>query len=84
MAGAEDRVDPGGGHPGRLQRLGPGAGSSVPAVVGITGSVGKTTTREMIAAALAGFQVYKTPGNKNSQVGVPITMWEIAPRTRSQ
>lgn len=47
-------------------------------LVGITGSVGKTTTREMIGAALgAGFQVYKTPGNSNSQVGVPITLSEI-------
>ena len=47
-------------------------------LVGITGSVGKTTTREMIAAALgAGFLVYKTPGNSNSQVGVPITIAEI-------
>lgn len=47
-------------------------------LVGITGSVGKTTTREMIAAALsAGYRVYKTPGNSNSQVGVPITLSEI-------
>ena len=47
-------------------------------LVGITGSVGKTTTREMIAEALsAGFMVYKTPGNSNSQVGVPITIAEI-------
>lgn len=47
-------------------------------LVGITGSVGKTTTREMVAAALsAGFTVYKTPGNSNSQVGVPITIAEI-------
>lgn len=51
---------------------------SIP-VVGITGSVGKTTTREMVAAALSsGFQVYKTPGNSNSQVGVPITISEIS------
>ncbi|MCI8660467.1 MAG: UDP-N-acetylmuramoyl-tripeptide--D-alanyl-D-alanine ligase [Lachnospiraceae bacterium] len=50
-------------------------------LVGITGSVGKTTTREMVAAALsAGFRVYKTPGNKNSQVGVPITLSEITPK----
>ena len=49
-------------------------------LVGITGSVGKTTTREMIAAALAaGFTVYKTPGNSNSQVGVPITIAQIPP-----
>lgn len=53
------------------------AGRTLP-LVGITGSVGKTTTREMIAAALsAGFCVYKTPGNSNSQVGVPITIAEI-------
>lgn len=48
-------------------------------LVGVTGSVGKTTTREMIAAALsAGYRVYKTPGNSNSQVGVPITISEIS------
>lgn len=47
-------------------------------LIGITGSVGKTTTREMIAAALsARYRVYKTPGNSNSQVGVPITLSEI-------
>lgn len=47
-------------------------------VVGVTGSVGKTTTREMIAQALsAGLKVYRTPGNSNSQVGVPITMCSI-------
>lgn len=44
-------------------------------VVGITGSVGKTTMKEMAAQALsAGFNVYKTPGNQNSQVGVPVTV----------
>lgn len=48
-------------------------------LVGVTGSVGKTTTREMIAAALsAAYRVYKTPGNSNSQVGVPITISEIS------
>ncbi len=50
-------------------------------LVGITGSVGKTTTREMVGAALsAGFRVYKTPGNYNSQVGLPITLTEITSR----
>lgn len=44
-------------------------------VVGITGSVGKTTMKEMTAQALsAGFNVHKTAGNQNSQVGVPITV----------
>lgn len=48
-------------------------------LVGVTGSVGKTTTREMISAALsAKYRVYRTPGNKNSQVGVPITISEIS------
>lgn len=48
-------------------------------LIGVTGSVGKTTTREMIAAALsAKYRVYKTPGNSNSQVGVPITISEIS------
>ncbi len=48
-------------------------------IIGITGSVGKTTTREMIGTALsAGYRVYKTPGNSNSQVGVPITISEIS------
>jgi len=47
---------------------------SVP-VVGITGSVGKTTTKEMIAAALeTEKKVLKTIGNKNSQIGLPLMM----------
>lgn len=46
--------------------------------VGVTGSVGKTSTREMVAAALtAGFSVFRTAGNHNSQVGVPITISRI-------
>lgn len=44
-------------------------------VVAVTGSVGKTTTREMIAAALsAGKRVFQTLGNQNSQIGVPLTL----------
>lgn len=44
-------------------------------VVGITGSVGKTTAKEMVAQALsATFRVMKTAGNQNSQVGVPVTI----------
>lgn len=47
-------------------------------LVGITGSVGKTTTKEMVALALsAGCSVMKTQGNQNSQVGVPLTMFQI-------
>ena len=46
-------------------------------LVGITGSVGKTTTREMVAAALSDLNVFKTPNNFNSQLGVPITLSKI-------
>lgn len=47
-------------------------------LIGVTGSVGKTTTREMIACALsAGKKTYATRGNANSQVGLPITITEI-------
>ncbi len=53
-------------------------------LVGVTGSVGKTTTREMIAAALsARYQVFQTPKNHNSQVGVPMTLTEISGRDQA-
>ena len=43
--------------------------------IGVTGSVGKTTTRELIACALGSrFNTYSTKGNANSQTGVPITV----------
>lgn len=47
-------------------------------VVGITGSVGKTSTKEMIASVLSkGFRVLKTEGNFNNEVGLPLTVLEI-------
>lgn len=50
-------------------------------VVGITGSVGKTSTKEMIAAALGTrFEVLKTAGNQNSNIGVPLTLFRIEPQ----
>ncbi len=46
--------------------------------VGITGSVGKTTTKEMVALALsAGKRVLKTAGNANSQIGLPLTVLRV-------
>ncbi len=46
--------------------------------VGITGSVGKTTTKEMVALALsAKMNVMKTEGNFNSQIGLPLTMFRL-------
>ena len=48
-------------------------------LIGVTGSVGKTTTREMIAAALsAKYKVFKTKANHNSQIGVPLTLLDLA------
>lgn len=46
-------------------------------VVGITGSVGKTTTKEMIAAALHTKHILKTAGNMNSQVGLPLMLLRL-------
>jgi UDP-N-acetylmuramoyl-tripeptide--D-alanyl-D-alanine ligase len=48
-------------------------------VVGVTGSSGKTTTREMIAAVLAERgPVLKSEGNLNNEVGVPLTLLRLA------
>lgn len=47
-------------------------------IVGITGSVGKTSTKEMISAALeTKFNTMKTAGNQNSQIGVPLTLFRM-------
>ena len=44
-------------------------------VVAITGSVGKTTTKDMVAAVLGErFKVLKTEGNLNNDIGVPMTL----------
>lgn len=47
-------------------------------VVGITGSVGKTSTKEMVASVLSQkYNVHKTLGNFNNEWGLPITIFEI-------
>ncbi len=47
--------------------------------IAVTGSVGKTTTKEFIATILQGhFSVGKTPGNANSQVGLPLSLLNMA------
>ncbi|MBV9581343.1 MAG: UDP-N-acetylmuramoyl-tripeptide--D-alanyl-D-alanine ligase [Chloroflexi bacterium] len=44
-------------------------------VVGITGSLGKTTTKEVVASVLGAHrQVFKTEGNLNSEIGLPLTV----------
>ena len=47
-------------------------------VVSLTGSVGKTTTKEMISAALSSeWNTLKTEGNLNNQIGVPRTVMRL-------
>ena len=46
--------------------------------VGITGSVGKTTTKDMVAAVLGEkYKVLKTEGNFNNEVGLPLTLLRL-------
>ncbi len=50
---------------------------SIP-IIGVTGSVGKTSTKEMIAAGLSTkYKVLKTQGNFNNEVGLPLTILSI-------
>ena len=53
-----------------------------PKVVGVTGSVGKTTTKQMTYAAIAGFgNTIKTEGNQNNELGLPRTLFRIGKET---
>ncbi len=47
-------------------------------VIGITGSVGKTSTKEMIASVVSQqYDVLKTPGNFNNEIGLPLTVFSM-------
>ena len=47
-------------------------------VVGVTGSVGKTTTKDMVASVLSQrYRVLKTEGNYNNNIGVPKTIFRL-------
>lgn len=49
-------------------------------VIGITGSVGKSTTKEMIAEVLSTrYRTLKSPGNLNNEIGLPLTMLKLSP-----
>jgi len=47
-------------------------------IVGITGSVGKTSTKDMVACVLGRrFKVLKTEGNFNNEIGLPLTVFNL-------
>ena len=47
-------------------------------IIGVTGSVGKTTTKDMIACAVSeGFRTLKTQGNLNNEIGMPKTLFGL-------
>ncbi len=49
-------------------------------VIGITGSVGKTSTKELTHAVLSTrFRTFKTPGNRNSILGMPPALFDLRP-----
>ena len=47
-------------------------------VVGITGSIGKTSTKEVVAAVIGQTRTtYRSPGNLNSEIGLPLSLLEM-------
>jgi UDP-N-acetylmuramoyl-tripeptide--D-alanyl-D-alanine ligase len=53
-----------------------------PKVVGVTGSNGKTTTKDMICSILAmTYRVHKTKGNFNNHIGLPLTILDMPENT---
>ena len=52
-------------------------------VVAVTGSVGKTTAKEAIAATLSSrYRVFRTPGNQNSNLGAPLALLAMPSQTQ--
>ncbi|MGI6485032.1 MAG: UDP-N-acetylmuramoyl-tripeptide--D-alanyl-D-alanine ligase [Tepidanaerobacteraceae bacterium] len=49
--------------------------------IAVTGSVGKTTTKDLIASVLGTrFNVLKTHGNYNNEIGLPLTLFKLEPK----
>ena len=57
--------------------------AAAPTVVGITGTVGKTTTKDALATVLrhAGKKVSATAGNLNNEIGLPLMVLAVEPHT---
>lgn len=54
-----------------------------PLVLGVTGSVGKTTTKEFCGAVFSAFgETLKTEGNQNNEIGLPNTLFRMDENTR--
>lgn len=51
-----------------------------PTTIGITGSVGKTSTKELTHAVLSSrYHTFKSAGNRNSILGLPLTLFDLRP-----
>ena len=57
-----------------------GADGSIRSSIGITGSIAKTSTKEAVAAVVARrFTTLRTEGNRNNEVGLPLTVLDLGP-----
>lgn len=50
-------------------------------IIGVTGSRGKTVVKEMLADAITDRRITKSPRSWNSQIGVPLSIWQLEPDT---